>query len=82
MLFGRDREQQILASAIQQVMAGSGEFLMVSGEAGIGKTSLVRHAARHAQSLGCLVLDGGCYLDHPAIWTLGRRHDRRASKPH
>lgn len=40
-LFGREHESQILLEAFDNVRNGSCEIILVSGEAGLGKTSLV-----------------------------------------
>jgi predicted ATPase len=42
-------------------IAGQGGIVLLSGEAGIGKTSLARKLAREAASLGVCVLAGNCY---------------------
>ena len=43
------------------MLAGHGSLVLVSGEAGIGKTTLFEWLAREAEAEGCLVLKGGCY---------------------
>ena len=43
------------------MLAGHGSLVLVSGDAGIGKTTLVEWLAREAEAEGCLVLQGGCY---------------------
>jgi DNA-binding CsgD family transcriptional regulator len=43
------------------MLAGHGSLVLVSGEAGIGKTTLVEWLAGEAEDQGCLVLRGGCY---------------------
>lgn len=40
-LFGREKENAILLSAFERARNGAGEFILVSGYAGMGKTSLV-----------------------------------------
>ena len=60
-LFGRAAEQQFLASALATARTGRGRLVLVSGEAGIGKTALVEDLARSASASGCLVLTGRCY---------------------
>ena len=57
-LIGRDRELGRLADAIGAAVAGSPGFLLVLGEAGIGKTRLLRAAARLADRAGWRVLWG------------------------
>jgi predicted ATPase len=41
-LYGRERETEILVNAFEGVARGGKEITLVSGEAGIGKTSLVK----------------------------------------
>ena len=61
---GRDAEMQTLNDAAKRVAAGEGrEVLLVSGEAGLGKTTLVAEAARAAFDTGACVLFGHCEED-------------------
>lgn len=55
----RDRESRELLGASEAAAHGCGSVLLVSGEAGIGKTSLVR-AFRDAVGRGVRVLVGAC----------------------
>jgi len=41
-LLERDTELAVLATAAEQAVAGHGSVVLLSGEAGIGKTSVVR----------------------------------------
>ena len=53
-----------MADAFKRVVAGEGrEVLLVSGEAGLGKTTLVAEAARAAFDAGACVLFGHCEED-------------------
>jgi ATP/maltotriose-dependent transcriptional regulator MalT len=61
LLVGREREQSVLRQALDNMLAVHGSLVLVSGEAGIGKTTLVEWLAGEAEDLGCLVLRGGCY---------------------
>ena len=55
---------QTLTDATKRVAAGAGrEVLLVSGEAGLGKTTLVAEAARAAFDTGACVLFGHCEED-------------------
>jgi DNA-binding NarL/FixJ family response regulator len=54
MLLGRERECARLDALVSQVRAGASAALIVEGEAGIGKTSLLAHAAAHASGLRIL----------------------------
>ena len=60
-LVGREREQALLRHVLHEMLDGHGSLVLVSGEAGIGKTTLVEWLAREAEAQGCLVLSGGCY---------------------
>jgi class 3 adenylate cyclase len=61
---GREAERQIITDAAKRVAGGEGrEVLLVSGEAGLGKTTLVAEAARAAFDNGACVLFGHCEED-------------------
>ena len=61
---GRDTELQVVAGCAKRVAGGEGrEVLLVSGEAGLGKTTLVAEGARAAFSAGASVLFGHCEED-------------------
>src|ERR1019366_486976 len=61
---GREAETQAIADAAKRVAAGEGrEVLLISGEAGLGKTTLVAEAARTAFDNGACVLFGHCGED-------------------
>jgi hypothetical protein len=60
-LFGREREQQQLRSLLDVAQAGQGSVLLVGGEAGIGKTTLIDDLSVYAEEQGALVLWGHAY---------------------
>ena len=60
-LVGRERERQVLRDALDRTLDGQGLLVLLSGEAGIGKTMLVDDLIRRAVDMGALVLSGGCY---------------------
>ena len=63
-VFGRQRETATLAAAFTRVANGDGrEIILVSGEAGLGKTTLVAEAARAAHRTGATILFGHCEED-------------------
>ena len=57
-LVGRDAELELLDHLLDEACAGSSRFLVVTGEPGIGKTSLLAELVRRAEDRGCLVLAG------------------------
>ncbi|PKB76018.1 MAG: hypothetical protein BZY85_06260 [SAR202 cluster bacterium MP-SAtl-SRR3965592-G1] len=50
-----------LQAAMDCVVAGQGQLVMLSGEPGIGKTRTAQELASYAESLGSRVLWGWCY---------------------
>ena len=61
---GRQAEIAAIAAARGRVAGGEGcETLLISGEAGLGKTTLAAEAARAAFGDGCCVLSGHCEED-------------------
>ena len=58
-LFGRGAEVAAMDAALRRLAAGGGAVI-VTGEAGIGKTSLLRHLRDEAASLGIAVGWGRC----------------------
>ena len=62
---GREAELAALAGAWEQAAAGARHVVVVTGEAGIGKTRLTTEAARRVGQEGGLVLFGRC--DQEAI---------------
>jgi predicted ATPase len=60
-LVSRDLELATLRALLDQSLRGHGRLVLIGGEAGIGKTTLLAALARHARELGSLVLSGGCY---------------------
>src|ERR671925_556408 len=55
---GRAEELQTLLRCLDDAMDGRGRAVVVSGEAGIGKSRLVRELAEEARARGCRVLWG------------------------
>lgn len=60
-LVGRERERAILRDHLDAALAGQGSLVLISGEAGIGKTTLADALCREAAAQGALVLTGHCY---------------------
>jgi DNA-binding SARP family transcriptional activator/tetratricopeptide (TPR) repeat protein len=68
---GRGPELKVVLDAFKRVAAGEGrEVLLVSGEAGLGKTTLIAEAARVAFAAGACVLFGHCEDDLAAPYQL------------
>ncbi|GGO76789.1 ATPase AAA [Nonomuraea cavernae] len=69
-LIGREAELRLVGELLAAARRGTGGLLLVTGEAGIGKTSLARAAADEAEARGFEVAWGRC-LDGgptPALW--------------
>ena len=58
---GRETEVESLAKALEDVLAGSGMFVLLSGEPGVGKSRLAEELARHSRTRGFRVWRGHCY---------------------
>ena len=56
-IVGREREQATLSRALDEMLDGQGSVVLISGEAGIGKTTLVEWLAGGREQ-GRLVLRG------------------------
>ncbi len=61
LLVGREREHAVVRGQLDRALAGQGSVLLVGGEAGIGKTTLVEDLSIQAAEAGCLVLWGHAY---------------------
>ena len=70
-MIGRGRERAVLSGVLDRAAAGAPSFVLVTGEAGIGKTTLVDDFARMAQRSGHRVVRGSA-ADHDlsglALW--------------
>lgn len=69
-MLGRARELRIIEVAVGSALAGSGQLVLISGEAGIGKTRLLDETARLATRRGLRVV-WGRWLEAegmPAYW--------------
>jgi DNA-binding CsgD family transcriptional regulator len=64
-LIDRMNELAILHALIDQAKSGRGQVVLLSGEAGIGKSRLVSEVKTHAASHDFLLLQGSCFpTDH------------------
>lgn len=61
LLIGREREQTTLRMALDAALEGHGRLVLIGGEAGIGKTTLLTWLAAEADARGAQVVSGGCY---------------------
>jgi class 3 adenylate cyclase/tetratricopeptide (TPR) repeat protein len=59
-LVRRDDQLAALEDALLTSQRSDGRFMVLAGEAGIGKTRLATELARSARRLGCAVMWGGC----------------------
>ena len=67
MIIEREKELEILESALKKVRFGHGQLVIICGEAGIGKTSLIEHFI-HSQQESLRFLRGACdpfSIPHP-----------------
>ncbi len=60
-LAGRERELAILRRHLDAALASHGSLVLLSGDAGIGKTALAESVCREAEQRGAIVLVGRCY---------------------
>src|SRR4051794_41485446 len=59
-LVGREAELRLLADALGRALAGESGVVLVSGEAGVGKSRLVQELGTRADEAGARLLVGGC----------------------
>src|SRR6266702_369547 len=59
-LIGRGKELTVLAAALDRALAGETGFVLLGGEAGVGKTRLLRELSARAEDAGFGVLSGQC----------------------
>jgi tetratricopeptide (TPR) repeat protein len=60
MLLGRNAEIRQLHESIHETIRGGGRVVLIEGEPGIGKSSLLRAATRPAAAAGCQVFWASC----------------------
>lgn len=67
---GRDHPAGVLRAEVDRAAGSHGGLVLVAGEAGIGKTTLVTGAAEQARRQGALVLGGSCWDSDsaPGYW--------------
>ncbi|GAB1824131.1 ATP-binding protein [Herbidospora sp. RD11066] len=69
-LIGRDHPVGLLRAEIGRALDSHGGLVLVTGEAGIGKTTLVTGGVEEAKRAGALVLGGSCWQSDgaPGYW--------------
>jgi adenylate cyclase len=75
-LVGRKKQLAAVADTIQQVLAGQGRVIGITGEAGVGKSRLISEAVHLARDQGMVTFIGEClsygtntsYLAWQPIW--------------
>jgi AAA ATPase domain len=60
-LIGREPVLAAASSVLHDALAGSGQLLLISGEAGIGKSAVLAEVIGQAEKCGALVLRGFCW---------------------
>ncbi|HUG16917.1 MAG TPA: ATP-binding protein, partial [Thermomicrobiales bacterium] len=60
-IVGRAREQAVLSGLLDDAIGGNGTLALLSGEAGIGKSTLAAALLAEAVARGTVRLAGGCY---------------------
>jgi hypothetical protein len=69
-IIGRDHPAGVLQAEIARAADSHGGLVLITGEAGIGKTTLAGAAAEEARRRGALVLSGSCWGSEsaPGYW--------------
>ncbi|MET8251404.1 AAA family ATPase [Micromonospora sp. NPDC005197] len=69
-IIGRDHPAALLRAELDRAATSHGGFVLVTGEPGIGKTTLVTSVAREARRRGALVLGAACWDSDsaPGYW--------------
>jgi class 3 adenylate cyclase/tetratricopeptide (TPR) repeat protein len=64
---GREAEMALLRSKLMAALEGNGGLVLIGGEPGVGKTTLVRQLIREAEQRGALAVFGRCYESEGAV---------------
>jgi len=67
-LVGRDEELALLHRRWEQAKEGEGQVVLLSGEAGIGKSRLVAEVQARAVQQGFVILQGRCSICYARSW--------------
>lgn len=65
-MVGRVKEKEAIQSGLSKAIRGHGSLIMISGEAGIGKTKMTEELGRLAVLTGCDLSIGRCLPNSPA----------------
>nr|WP_129669697.1 AAA family ATPase [Phytoactinopolyspora endophytica] len=60
-LIGREHPAQLIQAEVERTLTSHGGLVLVAGEAGVGKTTLVTQSLRAAGREGALVASGACW---------------------
>jgi class 3 adenylate cyclase/predicted ATPase len=77
-LIGRERESELLHKNLKEVRNGVGSIVLVSGEAGLGKSRLISEVEQTVKREDALLSGGG----KPITWLRGRCISYGRSLPH
>ncbi|MGA7688388.1 MAG: AAA family ATPase [Jiangellales bacterium] len=77
-LVGRDGARAALKAAWEEVRSGTPQAVLVTGEAGIGKTRLIAALVETVETSGGRVLGAGClpYYSNVSLWPIARLIER------
>src|SRR6185369_10489215 len=64
---GREPELAALRAKLIAALDGTGGLVLIGGEPGVGKTTLVRQLIREAEQRGALAVFGRCYESEGAV---------------
>src|SRR5690348_15921456 len=69
-LLGREPALAMARAALDQAVAGAGRLLLVTGDAGIGKTAFAQAVTSLAAARGCTTLWAACWQGEgtPSYW--------------
>jgi predicted ATPase len=60
-LVGREAVLGVAEAALDEMLSGAGQLLLVTGEPGIGKSAVLTEVARRGSRRGARVLRGVCW---------------------
>ena len=64
---GRDEQLRALSDKVASAVDGRGSLVLIGGEPGVGKTSLVRQVISDAERRGALAVFGRCYESEGSV---------------